>query len=122
MWHLGILGSVILFLMNIPEEDHIYTADSPEPIGLTVGFILMGLLGGTVVTINLSMLTKSIASVKLSRGIFLSTAGVFSSMGIILIDQLGGHLYDNDKRNPWLVCIGTESLLLSLIIVLAIFR
>ena len=43
-------------------------------------------------------------------------------MGIILIDQLGGHLYDNDKRNPWLVCIGTEILLLSLIVVLAIFR
>ena len=108
----------------IPAEDHIYTADNPAPIALPAAFIVTKVSESLAFTLNWCLLTKSIVNVKFSRGVFLCASAMASSAGILFIDAIGGHVYEDGvgKRNPLFVVAGTESLLILTMIVLALMR
>ena len=67
-------------------------------------------------------MTKSIAECTLSRGIFLGVQAFFSSCGVLLIDGLGGHIYDIDKRDPYFLCIACECFVILITVLLAVCR
>ena len=117
-----VLGCLTLFVMYVPSEDHIFTSESPEPLGMTMGYLLIHIIGGASATLNFGLLTKSIVGINLSRGVFLCSTAMCSSLGILLVDAVGGHIYANDKRGPYFICMGLQSSVILLIIVLALFR
>ena len=120
--HFLLIGCISLFVIYVPTEDHIFTKDSPEPLGMTIGYLLLHIIGSATATLNFSLMTKSIAGVNLSRGVFLCTTAMCSSLGIFLVDAVGGHIYAKDKRAPYFICLGTESCVILIIIVFALFR
>jgi len=38
--HILLAASLILWTVNLPEADHIYTKESPAPVYLDIGFVL----------------------------------------------------------------------------------
>lgn len=74
----------------VPDEDHIYTKESPEKTLMAIGYILVNVACGCVFTLNMALLNKSISSVTLSRGLFLGASALSSSIGILFIDGIGG--------------------------------
>ena len=67
-------------------------------------------------------MNKSIASVTESRGVFLGATGFFASLAIVIVDGIGGRIYEYDKRNPFFICLGLEGFVILLTIVLALLR
>lgn len=90
------------------------------PLTMTITFILNFILTATNATINFVMLIKSLTTCSLSRGVFMGAAAFCMSCGILLINGLGGHIYDLDKRSPFFIVIGSESLVLLIAAALAI--
>ena len=37
--HAVMLASLVLFVVSVPDEDEVYTQDSPQPVGMTIGFV-----------------------------------------------------------------------------------
>lgn len=75
-----------------------------------------------MMALNTALMVKSIASCSLSRGVFLGAQAFCSSIGVFLIDGLGGHIYESDKRNPYYIVISIECFLIVVMVVLAILR
>ena len=46
----------------------------------------------------------------------------FSTIGVMLIDFVGGRLYKRDKLNPFYICLGVESGFLAMTLCLALCR
>ena len=86
---------------------------------MTVGFILTYVMSSSLFGLNQAMLGKSIEHCVQSRGVFLGVGAFCSSCSVILIDLLGGRLYETDKRNPFYICLSAELCILIMIIVLA---
>ena len=122
MMHVIMILAVGLFVASLPSEDHVYSADSPAPISLALGFVLCNITSNSMYTINATLLAKSVSSATVSRGVLLYIGAFFSSCGILLIDGVGGHIYDLDKRNPFYIVISSEGLTIVLCIVLAIAK
>ena len=89
---------------------------------MTVSFITNYLATSTINTLNIALMSKSITTCSLSRGVFLGAQAFSMSSGVLLIDGLGGHTYDYDKRSPYFIVIGTEGLVILLTISLALCR
>ena len=113
------LTSLVIFVISVPKQDHIYTKDDPMPLTMTITFILNFILTATSATINITLLTKSLTTCALSRGVFMGAAAFCMSCGILLINGLGGNIYDLDKRSPFFIVIGSESLLVLIAAALA---
>jgi len=47
---------------------------------------------------------------------------ISASFGSLLIDGLGGQLYDSDKRNPFYIVITSEGIAVVLIVALALAK
>ena len=122
MMHIIMFSSVCLFVSSVPGEDHIYTADSPAPLIMAIGFILSNIASSSIYTANLTLLTKSIATCTTSRGVLLGAEAFCNSCGVLLIDGLGGHIYDINKRNPFFIIITSEGLTILLCIGLALAK
>ena len=117
-----ILTGLIIFVSSVPEADHIYTPESPAPLILNIGFIICQMSAATIFTVNLTLLSKSIASCVMARGVLLAAQAISTSCGTLLIDGLGGQIYDIDKRNPFFIVMTSESLVILMIIVLALSK
>ena len=89
---------------------------------MSISFIVANIFAGSIGTINSTLLGKSIASATLSRGVLLGAAAVCGSIGVLLIDGVGGHVYDLDKRNPFWMVISSEGLVIILTIGLALAK
>ena len=69
------------------------------------------------------MLAKSIAAeCILSRGLLLASAGMFASVGIILVYAFGDTIYDSNKRNPFFLSMGMISVALIFTAIMASFK
>ena len=68
------------------------------------------------------MMTKLIEEATLSRGLFLGVGAFAQSVGTLVIEGVGGHIYEIDKRYPYLVVISSEGLVILAIMLLAICR
>ena len=108
--HCLALVSLYIFFMELPKVAHVYTQESPAPLGMTVMWIATYLLNASLVTLNATLLMKSIVSCKLSRGFFLGVAAFVTSCSILLIDGLGGTVSEFDKTAPYLIPMASESL------------
>ena len=120
--HLASLASLVAFVLSVPSADHIYSEESPQSISMPISFVLSYDMTASTVALNAALMSKSIASCSLSRGVFLGAQALCSSCGILLIDGLGGHIYDYDKRNPYYICISAECLVILVIVALAVCR
>ena len=89
---------------------------------MAVGFIISNVFSTAIFTANQALLVKSIVDCTHSRGLFLGVQAFSSSCGVLLIDGLGGHIYDFDKRNPYYICMGSTSLVIFVCIVLSLCR
>ena len=116
--HTSLTIGIVLFLSGIPEENHIYTADSPAPATLDIGFILSQMSAGSIFCLNLALVTKAISSCSSARGVLLGAQGFIIASGVLVINGLGGQLYDINKRDPFIIVLTSELILLALIAVL----
>lgn len=114
------LASLVVFMISMPSETRIYTADNPQPVGMTIGFILSMISASAVYLVQGALLGKSLANCKVSRGVLLGSIAFVTSCGVLLIDALGGQLYDIDWHYPIIIAISSESLVILTITVLAI--
>ena len=69
-----------------------------------------------------TLLSKSIASCVLARGVLLAAAGFSVSCGVLLIDGLGGQIYKSDKRNPFFIVLASEIIAIMLLVGLALAK
>ena len=120
--HTLMLTGTVIFVLNVPSEDHIYTSEDHMPVILPIFFIVNDMLASSTVSLNTALMTKSIATCTESRGILLSAQAVCASCAILLIDGVGGHLYEIDKRYPYYIGIGSESIVILVTIALAFCR
>jgi len=89
---------------------------------MTSGFILTYVMSSSLFSLNQAMFGKSLEHCVQSRGVFLGVGAFCSSLGAILINLLGGRLYETDKRDPFYICLGAEICILILIMVLACLK
>ena len=89
---------------------------------MTAGFIGINVTCIITSGFNMSLSAKSIQKFTESRGTLTLAVAFFSSAGVLLIDGIGGHIFKNDKRNPFWMCLGAEGFLIVLIICLACFK
>lgn len=120
LWHCFMLASLIIFINYVPGDKHIYNSTEHAPHGLVTGFILMNITSSGIFTLNQTLMAKSVEKCNLSRGVFMGAQAMCSGLGILLIDGVGGNLYDSDPRNPFYMCIGSESVLIAITAVLAL--
>ena len=113
--HSIFLTTIVVFATNIPEEDHIYTKESPAPLVLPISFTMAQTTVGSIFTLNLALQSKAIANCTTARGVLMGAQGFVMSLGTIVIDGLGGPLYDSCKRNPFFIVISGEALVLLVI-------
>lgn len=122
MTHILLLIGQVSFYLVIPVEDHVYTKDSPAPLKMPIIWIIVYYIGAAAMALSTAFMNKSIQGATLSRGVFLGANSFITSCGTLLIDGVGGHVYDRDKRNPYVIAMSGESLVILVMIVLAIFR
>ena len=120
--HILLLFGLVSFYIVLPEEDHIYTKDSPAPLKIPIIWIIVNYFEAAAFTLSSVLLGKSLQGATLSRGVFLGANSFIASCGSLLINGVGGHVYEQDKRNPYIVAMSGESLVILVMIVLAIFR
>ena len=89
---------------------------------MTIGFIGINICGTGAFSPNMSLISKSIEKCTLSRALIIGVVTSFSYMGLILLDAIGGHMYDRDKRNPFYLILGFEAGFILLTCILACFR
>ena len=58
----------------------------------------------------------------MSKGIFMGVIAFCGSSGVLIADGVGGHIYDANKRNPYVMSLSIEIFILALIVVLACFK
>ena len=88
--HILLILSVTLFVSYVPQGKHIYTSDSPAPIGLALGYCFTSITTGAVSMINTVLFQKAISTCIKARGLLSGTLGFSVSCGVLLIDGLGG--------------------------------
>ena len=89
---------------------------------MTIGFIGTLMINPCAFASNTTLLAKSIVDCTFSRGVFLSAAATMGSIGIGLIDLVGGHMYDLDKRSPLFFAMGIDVIVVMVIILLALCK
>ena len=89
---------------------------------MTAGFIGMNIMSTIIMGVDQALISKSIEKCKESRGVILGTYAFCTSCGVLFIDGVGGHVYKNDVRDPFYLCMGMVTILLLLTIILACFR
>ena len=89
---------------------------------MTAGFIGMNIMSTTLMTTSQALVAKSIDNCKESRGVFLGTMAFCTSLGVLFIDGVGGHIYKHDVRDPFYLCLGMEAVVLLLTGTLACFK
>ena len=89
---------------------------------MTAGFIGMNIMSTTLMTTSQALVAKSIDKCKESRGVFLGTMAFCTSIGVLFIDGVGGHIFKNDVRDPFYLCLGMEAIVLLLTGTLACFK
>ena len=67
-------------------------------------------------------MSKSIEKCKLSRGAFLGAQAMCAGLGVLLIDGVGAALTKSDSRNPFYMCIASESFIILVTIILALTK
>lgn len=122
MAHIVTLICIVIFVLSVPAEDHTYTKDSELPVAMPIAYVFTYVLASSTTALNYALISKSITTCTLSRGVFLGATAFCSSCGIILMDGLGGHIYDLDKRNPYYICISAECLVILVTVGLALCR
>ena len=118
--HILMITSMILWYISVPNEDHIYTADEPAPILMPIGFILSNIFASANYTTNLTILAKAVAETTTVRGILFGAGCFANSLGVLLMDGLGGYTYDIDKSDPFIIVLTSESFCIVLTIGLAL--
>ena len=116
--HVMFTVSIIIFISDIPTEDHIYTKESPAPVTLDIGYVMCQTFYGSIYLVNSVLFAKSIVSCTLSRGVLSGALGFCTSFGVLLIDGVGGQIYGYDKRNPFFMILASECFAILLILVL----
>ena len=122
LMHVIMLTFLILFVWQVPAEDHILSKGDPEPWLMSVSWVMLVISGTTTFTVNKTIMAKAIANCAESRGVFLGVQQLFSSAGVLLIQGVGGHIYDSDKRNPFYMCIAGECIMILVIVSLAVCK
>ena len=122
LFHILSLASIVIFVIYTPTEKHIYNTQVHQSAGMTAGFIGMNITTTTLMSMNQALISKSIAKCENSRGVFLAATAFFTTLGVLLIDGIGGRLYSKDVRNPFYFCIGAECFFLLLTTVFASMR
>ena len=117
--HFFMIAFLATFVISLPDEDHVYTKENPAPLVLPIMFVLCNCTCTMLASLDGILLSKSISACVLSRGILLGTQASFCSLGEVLIDGLGGHIYDLDKRNPYFITLSVECLVITVIIAFA---
>ena len=69
-----------------------------------------------------ALYSKAIEGVTLSRGFLLGIYMFTGSVGVLIIDGVGGRLYAIGKRDPFLMCLGCLCLASIYIVCLAMCR
>ena len=118
--HAVMLASLVLFVVSVPDEDELYTQDSPQPVGMTIGFVTSIISASAVYQIQTTLLAKSLENADMSRGLIMGTMAFITSIGVLIISYGGGHLYGVDNRSPAFIAITAESITVLLIIILAL--
>ena len=116
---LGLIGSLTLFVKATVPGEGIYTSEDPHPTSMTVSFILVNILSGLFMGMISILTCKAIENATNSRGIIVGAVNMAGYSGTILIDSLGGELYDTDQRNPFFMCLIASCFVAALVIVLA---
>ena len=122
LFHAITVIDMALFIYLIPTGERVYTAADPQPIELTITFVSMGVLMGVVVLINVTMVYKSLIKCTLTKGIFMGVIAFCGSTGVLIADGVGGHIYEANKRNPFLMSLCIEIFVSSVLFILACFR
>ena len=60
LFHAITIIDLALFIYFIPSGDKVYTAADPQPIQLTVTYVIIGVLTGTTLLTNSTMVYKSL--------------------------------------------------------------
>ena len=120
--HAVMLASLVLFVASVPHEDEIYTEDSPQPVGMTIGFVTSIISASAVYQIQTTLLAKALENADLSRGLIMGATAFITSIGVLIISYGGGHLYGVDNRSPAFIAITAESITVLLIIILALSK
>ena len=89
---------------------------------MTVGFIGMNIMATSLLSMNQALVAKSIEKCKHSRGVFLGSVAFCTSLGVLFIDGVGGRVYKSDVRNPFFLCLGSETIVLLLTITLGCLK
>lgn len=89
---------------------------------MTAGFIGMNIMSTVIMSCNQALISKSIEQCKASRGVILGTYAFCTSCSVLFIDGVGGHIYKDDVRDPFYLCLGAEIIVLLLTSTLACFR
>ena len=72
--------------------------------------------------LNYSMLSKGLKDNFNSIGLTLGLYSLFGSIGVILVDKLGGDLFSTSKVLPFYITSGTYAFLIVIIIILALCK
>lgn len=118
--HVLLLTSLLLFVFCAVTDDAVYSVGTHEPASMMIGFVAVCISTGLIFGLNQALLGKSIQKFQLSRGVFLGVAAFFSSLGNLLIDIVGGRLYNGNKLSPFYICITAEAIYLFLTISFAL--
>ena len=120
--HTLLVGFIIVFVISIPEQDHIYTSVDASPASMALGFTGINVMATTLMTLNEAISSKAISRSKLSRGSLMGCVATFSSIGVLTISGVGGNIYPNNHQNPYFLMLGFESLTLIVTLSLAVCR
>ena len=72
--------------------------------------------------LNYSMLSKGLKGNFNSIGLTLGLYSLFGSIGVILVDKLGGDLFSTSKVLPFYITSGTYAFMIFIIIILALCK
>ena len=120
--HFFVLAGSFAFMQSVPTEDHIYTRDNPAPVSMAIFWIINYNLFQSAYVLEHTMFDKSIVASTLSRGTFLGASAIIGSLASLLIDACGGHIYSVNKVYPFYLPMGTEVVVILLMLGLGCSR
>lgn len=120
--HALLVLATSLFVAYTPNEDDVFSSMEPQPVGMTAGFIGMIIMSTILQGVNMALLNKAIQKFVESRGVLIGAQAFCMSSGVLFIDGVGARMYAADKRNPFYLSLGMESVTLLLICGLALSK
>ena len=89
--------SIMLFTLEIPQENDIYSADGEhQSIFLTISFISINIFTSLTTLANAVLFSKAIEGSTFSRALLLGLSACVSALGILFVDGIGNRIYEKD--------------------------